>query len=279
MSSSGEENGRVETLARGLRLLVTLGEARDGLSLTELAEGAGLPKPTAMRMLRTLQEFGFVSRRDRTYRVGYRCMALGNLYEFEEDLRARALPVMRELMERTGEIVQLGVLRDRDVLYLERVEPQRSVAVVFSHPGSSRPAHCTALGKAILAFADWKRAEDYLGGELEARTAVSIADPDVLRREFVEVRGRGYSVDEGECDDEVGCVAAPVFGVGGSCAAAISISAPEFRMQRGVREEAGKLVVEAAREVSSPHASRSSGEASDGSGSDGRQRTVRVEEG
>ena len=263
VGSSGEENGRVETLARGLSLLVALGEERDGSSLTELAERAGLPKPTAMRMLRTLQEFGFVSRHDRTYRVGYRCMALGNLYEYEEDLRARALPVMQGLMERTGEIVQLGVLRDRDVLYLERVEPQRSVAVIFSHPGSSRPAHCTALGKTILAFADGGRAERYLeGGALEARTAVSITAPEVLKRELTEVRGRGYSVDEGECDDEVRCVAAPIYDVGGRCAAAISISAPEFRMRGSVREEAGKLVVEAAREISS--ASRSEGGTSDG---------------
>ena len=255
VGGSGEDNGRVETLARGLRVLVTLGEARDGLSLTELAERAGLPKPTAMRMLRTLLEFGFVSRRDRTYRVGYRCMALGNLYEYEEDLRARALPVMRDLMERTGEVVQLGVLRERDVLYLERVEPRRSVAVIFSHPGSSRPAHCTALGKAILTFSDRDLDEYYPnGGELEARTAASVTDTETLRREFVETRERGYSVDEGECDDEVRCVAAPIYDAAGRCAAAISISAPEFRMQRDVREEAGKLVVEAAREVSSIHA-------------------------
>lgn len=126
MVGFGEGNGRVETLARGLRLLVTLGEARDGLSLTELAEGTGLPKPTAMRMLRTLQEFGFVSRCGRTYRVGYRCMALGSLYGLEDDLRVRALPVMRNLMGRIGEIAQLGVLRDREVVYLERVEPQSS---------------------------------------------------------------------------------------------------------------------------------------------------------
>ena len=260
MSGSGEENGRVETLARGLRLLVTLGEARDGLSLTELAEGAGLPKPTAMRMLRTLQEFEFVSRRDRTYRVGYRCMALGSLYGLEDDLRARALPVMRGLMERTGEIVQLGVLRDRDVLYLERVEPRRSVAVIFSHPGSSRPAHCTALGKALLAFADVEQAERCLGaGELKARTAVSITDPEALRRELAETRERGYSVDEGECDEEVRCVAAPIYDVTGRCVAAISISAPEFRMHRGVRDEAGKLVVDAAREVSPARVADGSG--------------------
>lgn len=250
MGGSGEENGRVETLARGLRLLVALGEARKGLTLTELANRVDLPKPTAMRMLRTLGEFGFVSRDGRSYRVGPSCLALGSLYSFDDDLKCVALPVMRDLMQRTGEVVQLGVLKGRNILYLERVEPQRSVAVVLSRPGCLRPAHCTALGKAILSFGD--SARSYLEVDaLETRTASSITDPRALRTELKATRERGYAVDNGECDDEVRCVAAPIFDGEGRCVAALSVSTPDFRMPPGVREKTGRMVIEAARKISS----------------------------
>lgn len=250
MGGSGEKNGRVETLARGLKLLVALGEARKGLTLTELANRVDLPKPTAMRMLRTLGEFGFVSRDGRSYRVGPRCLALGNLYSFDDDLKCVALPVMRDLMQQTGEVVQLGVLKGRNILYLERTEPQRSVAVVLSRPGSLRPAHCTALGKAILTFGE--SGGSYLEVDaLEARTAFSITDPEVLRAELEATRERGYAVDNGECDEEIRCVAAPIFDGEGHCVAALSVSAPGFRMPPEVCEKTGRLIIEAAREVSS----------------------------
>lgn len=88
----------------------------------------------------------------------------------------------------------------------------------------------------------------------------------------METRERGYSVDEGECDEEVRCVAAPIYDITGRCVAAISISAPEFRMHKSAQNEAGKLVMEAAHEISSAHVAWNQEGAQNNSGP-GRQTT------
>lgn len=249
----GEGSARVETLARGLELLGSFSEEREELSLKELAEISGLAKPTAMRMLRTLEELGFVSRSGRTYRVGPQCFALGRLYRFDADLQSRALPVMRRLSEETNEVVQLGAMRDGQVLYLERVTPQRSVMVssIVTQPGSLRPAYCTALGKAILVSQDEAATDSYIeNAELIAHTPSTITDREVLRAEVELARGRGYSVDDCETDEEVRCVGAAISSGPGKGGAALSISTPEYRMPEETRRELGGLVREAAAEIS-----------------------------
>ncbi|WP_273888099.1 IclR family transcriptional regulator [Rubrobacter naiadicus] len=250
-------DGRVETLARGLSLLVAFGEGGGGKTLTELARAAGLPKPTAMRMLRTLEEFGFVSREGRLYHVGPRCLSLGNLYDLDEDLRCWSLPVMRELTQKVGEVVQLAVLKGREILYLERTEPRRSVTVVLSRPGSTRPAHCTALGKALLAFGGEKEREEYLAVDrLESRTSRSITSPEALRAELEVTRERGYAVDDTESDEEVRCVAAPIFDGEGRCIAAMSVSAPAYRLPEERQAALGALVREYAGRVTHTYGSK-----------------------
>jgi IclR family acetate operon transcriptional repressor len=245
--------GRAGTLARGLSLLSAFDEECSEMNLAELARAADLPKPTVLRLLRTLEEFGFVSRNSGLYRVGYRCLMLGTLYELDSDVRRRALPTMRSLMERVGEVVQLGVMRDSQVLYLERVQPRRSVAVasVLTRPGVLREAHCTALGKAMLAYGLEGEKGHGLGTvELVPRTEATITSREDFLAALEVVRGCGYATDTGECDPEVNCVAAPVFGEGDQVVAALSISAPSFRMPAGVQAELGELVKGAAREIS-----------------------------
>lgn len=256
MGAIGEESTRVETLARGLEVLKSFSEERTELTLKEISEISGLAKPTAMRMLRTLEELGFVGRIGRTYRVGPQCLALGRLYRFDADLQRRALPVMRRLSEETNEVVQLGAMRDGQVLYLERVTPQRSVMVssIVTRPGSLRPAYCTALGKAILASQDEAETDSYAENvDLASHTPATIVNRETLKAEVDRTRGRGYSVDDCETDEEVRCVGAVIAGGPGREGAALSISTPEHRMPEKVREELGGLVREAAAEISASY--------------------------
>lgn len=251
----GEESvaGRVPvgTLERGLALLSALGEGEEGLTLTELARRVGLPKPTALRILKTLEEQGFAARSGRSYRVGYQCFRLGNLYAFDDHLQRRALPVMEDVMEEVAEVVQLGVLREDEVLYLERVEPRRSIALVLSRPGSTRPAYCTALGKAMLAQLGKGELEDYLRRtKLAACTGRTITDPERLVAELAETRERGYAEDDGEIDEEIGCVAAPIFDASGCAVAAMSVSAPRFRMSGEGKRRAAAAIRKAAARLS-----------------------------
>lgn len=247
---------RVETLARGLTLLKCFEEERDELSLKDLALISGLAKPTAMRMLRTLEQSGFVTRYGDLYRVGSQCLALGCLYRFDKDLQYRAAPVMQRLSKQVNEVVQLGTVSEGQVLYLERYQPHRSVMVspVVTRPGSTRPSYTTALGKAILASQEEQRLRSYINTvELVAHTASTITNPEKMIEEIELTRSRGYAIDNCETDPEVRCVGATIFGGSGTPAAALSISAPEFRLSPGLLEEFGALVKKAAAEISTSY--------------------------
>ena len=247
---------RVETLARGLTLLRCFDEEREELGLKDLARLSGLAKPTAMRMLRTLEQFGFVSRYDDKYRVGPQCLTLGRLYHFDEDLQRKATPIMQRLSEQVNEVVQLGTVRDEEVLYLERLQPRRSVMVspVVTRPGSTRPIYTTALGKAILASQEAQKVRSYLEyTDLVAHTPSTVESRKNFLSEIELTHRRGYSVDDCETDPEVRCVGAAIFGGFGKPAAALSISAPNFRLPADKFEEFGVLVREAAAEVSSSY--------------------------
>lgn len=244
---------RVETLARGLTILKCFEEERDELSLKDLATLSGLAKPTAMRMLRTLEQSGFVSRYGDVYRVGPQCLALGRLYRFDEDLQHRAAPVMQRLSERINEVVQLGTVSEGEVLYLERHQPYRSVMVspVVTRPGSTRPPYSTALGKAVLAVQEDEKIHSYLNSvQLVAHTSSTITSREALIEEIELTRRRGYAVDDCETDPEVRCVGAAIFSGPDRPVAALSISAPEFRLNKRVLEEFGTFVREAAAEIS-----------------------------
>lgn len=252
----GSNETRVETLARGLTLLKCFEEERDELSLKDLALMSGLAKPTAMRMLRTLEQSGFVSRYGDLYRVGPQCLTLGRLFRLDEDLQHRAVPVMQRLGEQVNEVVQLGTVSKGEVLYLERYQPPRSVMVspVVTRPGSTRPPYTTALGKAVLASQRDQETRSYLDTvELVAHTASTITNPEKMIEEIELTRSRGYAVDNCETDPEVRCVGATIFSGSDAPAAALSISAPEFRLSPGLLEEFGTLVKKAAAEISTSY--------------------------
>lgn len=248
---------RVETLARGLTLLKCFEEECDELSLKDLALISGLAKPTAMRMLRTLEQSGFVSRYGDLYRIGPQCLMLGGLYRFDEDLQRKAAPMMRRLSERVNEVVQLGTVSEGEVLYLERHQPRRSVMVspIVTRPGSTRPLYTTALGKAVLASQEDEETRSYLdNAELVAHTPSTIVSREALIENIELARHRGYAVDDCETDLEVRCVGAAIFSSSNSPAAALSISAPKFRLNKRLVEKFGALVKETAIEISDVYA-------------------------
>lgn len=204
-------------------------------------------------MLRTLEEFGFVSRHGNVYRVGPQCFTLGNIYHFNADLQHRAAPIMQSISKRIKEVVQLGVMYGRQVLYLERVQPQRSVTVssIVTRPGSTRPAYCTALGKAILASKGKEELYSYLQRvELSPCTPATITTQEALIDEIELTRSRGYSLDDCETDSEIRCIGAAIVDGLGQPKAALSISTPQFRMPSEAQGKFGALVREAAEKIS-----------------------------
>ena len=213
----------VQSLDRALSLLDLVSFSDHELSLGEIAARSGLAKSTAHRLLRTLELRGFVARNpvNGTYRPG-----LKNFRGFQGGpLVHRALA---DLAERSGEAANLGALAGAMVLYVDRADSPQALRWQLG-VGERVPAHCSGLGKAILAHIRRDAVERLLPPRLEALTGNTITDRGAFLEQLAAVRRRGYALDDEEFMEGVRCVAVPIIGPGGDAVAAVSISGPAFR--------------------------------------------------
>lgn len=255
MSGDGAQRGyEVRAVVRAAHLLDLLRGSEGGASLHELASRSGLAKASAFRIVRTLESVGLVERDGSAdnYRLGVRCLELGQAYLEQTDLRREALPVLERLRDRFDETVHLGVLDDDlRVVYLEKLETTQAVGIMMSRIGRTAPSYCTGLGKALLAWHEGDPAAVLAErGQLRNFTRNTIHRPAELRRELARIREQGYSLDLEEHEEGVRCVAAPVVGPGGGVVAAISLAGPAQRLsERALRGPLAEGIRAAAIEI------------------------------
>jgi DNA-binding IclR family transcriptional regulator len=197
-------------LARGLRLLDAFGARDVDLTLAELAERSGLPKPTVHRLARELVEWGGLERTGGGYRLGLALFVLGQRVPRQRTLRDAALPHLEDLYEVTHENVHLSVLDGVHTLFLEKVSGRRSMPL-GSRVGDRMPAYCTATGKVLLAYAPEETVARVVDQGFERYTPRTIVVPAMLRQDLARIVERGYGVNWEEAHVGVSAVAAPVF--------------------------------------------------------------------
>lgn len=222
--------------------------ARDAsLSLAELTRRTGFPKSTVYRIASELVDMGMLAREDESggYRLGLQLFELGTLVPDQRDLRQVAIPYMEDLYEASKEVVHLGVLAAQDVLYIAKVAGHGQVPLP-TRDGGRMPAHCTALGKAMLARSSRSTVVRVMEGGLPAVTRYTITVPKVLVAELAEVARAGVAFDREEAVLGSVCVAAAIIGPGGTARAALSVTGPSHRydpvlMARAVRVAASAV--------------------------------------
>jgi DNA-binding IclR family transcriptional regulator len=223
----------VDAAAKALDLLGAFSFREPRLSLAELAGRTGIPRPTAFRLLTTLEQAGFVAKENGEYQLGIKCFILGNIVASGLDLREKANPHLQQLRDATGETVHLAVLEGWQVLYLERLQSPHPIGFMRSRIGVVVPAYCTGLGKTLLAFKPADEVEAWLAKQtLKPMTPETITAPRRLLKELRAIRARGYGVDEQEHERGVRCLAAPISNHTGEVVAAISVAGPADRMPR-----------------------------------------------
>lgn len=220
---------RSTMLGRTFAIVEAFGTNDVLLSLADLAKRTDLPKSTVHRIANRLVGQQWLERVDAQYRLGIRLFELGQIFELQRfRLRETALPFMEDLYEATHEIVNLAVLDDLEMVYIEKISGHRRVPIE-TRLGCRMPAHCTALGKAVLAFAEPEVIDSLMERGLPAMTPQSITDPAALRKELKEIARNRVAIDRREYMTNVVCVASPILN-GSRAIASISVTGPAERV-------------------------------------------------
>ncbi|ATL31826.1 IclR family transcriptional regulator [Streptomyces formicae] len=243
----------VPAVTRSLDILELFLEGEGTLSAPEVTRKLQLPRTTVHELLTTLAARSYLVQipdQPGRYRLGVRTYQLGSRYAEQLDLAAEGQQVAREVAETCDETVHVAVLEDTDVIYIAKVDSTHAVRMV-SAAGRRLPAHCTSVGKMLLASLPGDQLESRLRGrEFTAMTPASITDPAELLAALTGIRERGVAVEHQESNPDVSCVAAPVRDRSGRVVAALSISVPMIRWSEEREGELAGLAVKGAADLS-----------------------------
>lgn len=221
------------TAARVVRVLEVLTQAGRPLSVTEIGQSLGADKSTVSRLLRDLAGHALLEREDGRgrFRLGIRLAQFARVALEGTDLRMVSAPRLRDLCDQTNESVHLATFRGEQVIYIDKVEASTFVRT-STEIGDVAPPHCTASGKAILAWlpevvlARWLK-----GRRFPAYTERTMTTRTAILRHLREVRDQGYAVDDEEYVPDVRCVAAPILNHKGDVVASIGVSGLANRLK------------------------------------------------
>lgn len=227
-----DRNVEIRSVTKAIRLLEALASDPAPMGVSELARQVDIDKASVSRMLKTLEQAGFVAQdlNSQRYSLGVALVAMGHKALKRIDLRDAARPSLETLVGLTGECAHIAMLVADRSFYLDQLVPERGVSV-DSPIGTLAPLHCTALGKALLAFQ--KQSEFHrIFAEIkfEAFTRRTITDATTFSKNLADVRQTGVAHDDEEFSVGVRCIAAPVFKHDGSVCGAIGISGPSPRV-------------------------------------------------
>lgn len=231
----------IQSIKRAFDILNAISAQPAGASLTEIAERAALPKSTTSRMLTTLAGVGAVEKlaHGEGYRLGDELVALAAGLPYPRSLIAIARPHLQALSQATGETLTLSVPEGNCVRYIEQINSPRALKVQ-DWTNSTYPMHAVSDGKLFLAFAGDDVIERAVHQPLQRFTRNTLASATALRKELRAIRKKGYAWTNGEYDEDIAGVAAPVFDADHHVVAAVCLFGPMFRWPKEAR--AGKLI-------------------------------------
>jgi DNA-binding IclR family transcriptional regulator len=246
------QRGGIQSLERAFAIMEEVARDRDGIALAEISRRVGLHNSTAFHLLKTMVSLGYVRqiKDGKRYRIGRPLFALAASALDEIEMVSLATPVLEELSRATGESGHFAVRMGDTVVVIARTSGPGAFQLT-DRVGVVRPAHCTALGKVILAALTPEQLDRFLArAQLAPSTPKSITDVELLRREIDEVRRSGMAYDDGEFNPEVRCVAVPVRDFTGNVTGALGISGPIWRLTLQAMQSRAGIVKEAAGQLS-----------------------------
>jgi DNA-binding IclR family transcriptional regulator len=224
----------LQTIEKASEVLALFDREHPEWGVREVAEALGVAKSSAHDLLTSLEQVGLLGKNDEgRYRLGWRLVTLSETLLATTELRREARPIMEELAEQYRETIHLAVLDDTKVVYVDKLEGKQAVRVELTSLGTRLYAHCSALGKVLLAYQPEENVKRIIKAEgLPRFTANTITDANELEQTLAKVRRQGYATDQEEILPDLCCIGAPIYNHTGQVIAAISMSIPAYRFQR-----------------------------------------------
>jgi len=233
----------VRAVERALDILLCFTMERPTLSLTEIAVHVGMHKSTIHRLLATLESKRFITRDKTTgmYQLGFRFIELSSIMLHDLDVQRWAIPYLQHLSLQSGETVDLAILDNGHVVYLQVVESSQRIKIAAA-VGEQLPAFCTATGKAFLAYLPEDQARAILAQGVTKYTEQTLVSPEDLFNNLRETRERGFAISEQEYEKDINAVAAPIMDSNGCPIAVIAIVGPSYRMSQDRMLMLGQII-------------------------------------
>lgn len=252
MSDASKERGGIQSLERAFAILEEIARNREGINLADLSKAVGLHNSTTFHLVKTMVQLGYISqmRDSKRYRIGSKLFTLAAGALDESTLLALATPVLEGLSGATGEAGHFAIRSGNEIIVIARTAGSGMLQLA-DRTGSTRPAHATALGKVLLgALADAEVRRFLAETDLRKFTPKTLVEPAAIVREVAEARRKGIAYDDGEFDEELRCVAVPVYDFAGRVAGALGISGAVWRLSLQSLQEKARQVREAAAALS-----------------------------
>ncbi|MGA8144939.1 MAG: IclR family transcriptional regulator [Candidatus Acidiferrales bacterium] len=255
-------SGTSKSLRKAIRILFHIGQNGPELGITQLASALSLNKTTVYRLLHAMESFHLIEKNAQTerYRLGLKLYDLGTKAVESRTLQSESRRFLVEMSHQASEAVSLAVPGVGGIVCLDRVDSARSVITVRTPIGSHFPAHCTAVGKAVLAYlSDEEIGAIFAGHGLARFTPSTLTRFPDLKSHLAQIRRRGYSIDQQELERGLSGVAAPVLSEGGRVIAAVGIAGPTLRFRGKELAQKVALVKDTAAKISARFRSASLG--------------------
>ena len=247
-----KDRGGVQSIERAFAILEEVARHRDGIRLGDLSRRVGLHTSTTFHLAKTMVSLGYLAqvRENKTFRIGRPLFTLAASAFDEVELVAIATPILQRLSAETEESSHFAARSGDDIVMLARVAGSGAFQLA-ERVGAVRPAHCTSLGKILLAALDESELRAYLARRPPvAFTHKTVTDIELIVREIEAVRREGIAYDDSEYNAEARCVAVAVRDFTGTVRGAIGISGPVWRLSLQALQEKSRLVRNAAERMS-----------------------------
>jgi IclR family transcriptional regulator, KDG regulon repressor len=251
----------VQVLDRTIAVLQAVADSDTDLAAVDIARQLELHKSTVHRLLVVLEHYRLIKKGPNGgYRLGTRLIELGDCAVARLNLSERAEPFLRNLANLTGEGVHVTILHDTKMLSIAHVEGRWKLQSL-TRTGQTTEIHCTAAGKAVLAFLPDDVLDRLIAKlQLKRYTPRTIVKVSALKMDLVRVRNAGFAIDDEEFEEGLRCVSAPIFDHRQHVIASISMAAPVFRLRKDRISEVARIVVAAAQGLSADLGNRNAGD-------------------